>query len=876
MLFIAQNLRTSLEAAVTGASLRGGVGSTTSWMVGTIPICFPASVIESGPSRRLLVNCDMARMGEGIDSRTPAPVTGYVIGTPSENGGTAMEGVSTASAQPHATSREIAALRHEVSDLALISDTSVAPMERHGSSRPTVCGRGDSAARRHEVQTSAAHEKRHESSRIHCALDDSAANPKRLESGLPVDNSAAERLEMSSLETVDDSAAIHSRWSRELADGMPVGQLISRAVCGELGDGTYLPKCWSTTLAATVARTLVMVDKAAEAVAPNLPVVAGVDAGPGKTEGAYVIHDSGIKLKQKFDMVDWNDLLEIEDQLGPIPSCWTGPMTGADSQKFELPILEYGSSLTDDIVKCMQRQGLERFVPARSDCAEEFDSDFESSTTLETLSSDGDPVIFCGMGRIKTTHSEGSDPEPPKRRNKSSKPSGHSKLGALHHKAKKNRANSSSYGRKVNVNSFKRESSEIPEGGWFRAGTVAPSSSSDSASSSESSEASESSSSEDGQETRSRRELNVSRSVKIKTPFTFDGRADLDVLDQWTYEVDTWREWNGISDRMTVKIMVNFMSGKASRFFMKHVALRQKEWTVQSVYEGLFNYCLPPDFKLELREKLTSAQQRKNDVRDFQRDLETLAVRFPDVTERQIRQIFWTGIRSYLRLHLIEKGLDPERSSMRKLVKHAMRREAVHKTLKREKRSKTRGGQRGAFSARATAGGACSDSTDFERSDSVGAESVDQSESELENSEGNSNDSEECRDHVFFTGQKKRVLLPMEEHERLKREGRCFRCKVGGHLSRDCPDEGDELEGVVRSNGISVDDTREEVMSWQEEPEIQSNVEDGDSADETGGFEDQENESEDHYGECYDSSESYKSYEYPNDGLSDSSDEYSS
>ncbi|KAJ7191587.1 hypothetical protein GGX14DRAFT_407099 [Mycena pura] len=419
---------------LTGASLRGGVGSTTSWMVGTIPICFPASVIESGPSRRLLVNCDMARMGEGIDSRTPAPVTGYVIGTPSENGGTAMEGVSTASAQPHATSREIAALRHEVSDPALISDTLVAPMERHGSSRPTVCGRGDSAARRHEVQTSAAHEKRHKSLRIHCALDDSAANPKRLESGLPVDNSAAERLEMSSLETVDDSAAIHSRWSRELADGMPVGQLISRAVCGELGDGTYLPKCWSTTLAATVARTLVMVDKAAEAVAPNLPVVAGVDTGPGKTEGAYVIHDSGIKLKQKFDMVDWNDLLEIEDQLGPIPSCWTGPMTGADSQKFELPILEYGSKDWRDL-----------FLPGVT--AEEFDSDFESSTTLETLSSDGDPVIFCGMSRIKTTHSEGSDPEPPKRRNKSSKPSGHSKLGALHHKAKKNRANSSSYGR---------------------------------------------------------------------------------------------------------------------------------------------------------------------------------------------------------------------------------------------------------------------------------------------------------------------------------------------------------------------------------------------------------------------------------------------
>src|ERR1700761_9734727 len=325
MLFIAQNLRTSLEAAVTGASLRVGVGSTTSSMGGTIPICFPASVTKSGPSRRLIVNCDMARMGDGIDSRTPAPATGYVIGPPFENGGTTMEGVSTASTQP-----DIAALRREVLGPASISDTSGAPMERHRSSRPTVCGRGDAAAMHHEVQTSAAHGKRHESSRIHCALDDSAAGPKRLEmSGLPVDDSAAEHLEMSGLVTVDDSAAVYSRWSRELADGMPVGQLVSHAVCGELGDGTYLPKCWSTLLAAQVAPTLVMVDKAAKAVAPTL--VAGVDAGPGEMEGACVIHDSEIKFNQNFDMVDWNDLLEAEDQLGPIPSCWTGPKMGTDS-----------------------------------------------------------------------------------------------------------------------------------------------------------------------------------------------------------------------------------------------------------------------------------------------------------------------------------------------------------------------------------------------------------------------------------------------------------------------------------------------------------------------------------------------------------------
>ncbi|KAF9008299.1 hypothetical protein BDQ17DRAFT_1452672 [Cyathus striatus] len=36
--------------------------------------------------------------------------------------------------------------------------------------------------------------------------------------------------------------------------------------------------------------------------------------------------------------------------------------------------------------------------------------------------------------------------------------------------------------------------------------------------------------------------------VKIKTLFTYSGRVDLDTFDQWTYEVDTWSDWNGLSD----------------------------------------------------------------------------------------------------------------------------------------------------------------------------------------------------------------------------------------------------------------------------------------------------------------------------------------
>jgi hypothetical protein len=277
----------------------------------------------------------------------------------------------------------------------------------------------------------------------------------------------------------------------------------------------------------------------------------------------------------------------------------------------------------------------------------------------------------------------------------------------------------------------------------------------------------------------------VLHSVKIKKPFTFDGRADLDLFDQWTYEVDTWRNWNGISDKMVIKILVNFMSGEASKFFMKHVVLHQKDWTLKSIYEALFNYCFPLDFKLQLREQLTGAKQGKNDVRDFQRDLETLAVRFPDVTEWQIRQIFWSGIRGYLCLHLIEKGLNPERSSIQKLVKYASRHEAARKTLKRE-RNNFSYNQRPNFtySTHATAG-----TRRWENSDD--AESG-QAESDSPSVASSSASPEDYREKDSSSN---RILLPQEEYLRLRQEGCCFKCKVRGHLSRNCP-------GMKRKNRL--------------------------------------------------------------------------
>lgn len=194
---------------------------------------------------------------------------------------------------------------------------------------------------------------------------------------------------------------------------------------------------------------------------------------------------------------------------------------------------------------------------------------------------------------------------------------------------------------------FKRHDSEKPSGGWFCATTCSPGSTPSSPSDSDTEESSaqessippsppssalsESSDSSDldtdsemasgkGHHHRGHRwksKKSMLKNLKIKNPFTYDGSDDLDRFDQWTYEVNTWRQLYRVRDKDAVYVLVQFLSGKAGKFFMKHVANSKHKWSVTDVYEGLFDYCFPTHFKLALCEKLMNTVQGNMSVRDY-------------------------------------------------------------------------------------------------------------------------------------------------------------------------------------------------------------------------------------------------------------------
>ncbi|KAJ3474431.1 hypothetical protein NLI96_g12462 [Meripilus lineatus] len=402
------------------------------------------------------------------------------------------------------------------------------------------------------------------------------------------------------------------------------------------------------------------------------------------------------------------------------------------------------------------------------------------------------------------------------------------------------------------ASSFIREPSQMPDGGYLRKATKkryessddedsdsppskppTPPSSSSSSSSSESSsssssessepsepESSSSSSSDDkkakkkARDKRKRKEYKKKRKerkdiltgVKIKQPFIWKGLPDLEVFDQWIYEVDNWQELNGLTDKYALRLVKGFMSGPAAKFFMKHVATDLKHWTMKLLYDALFNYCFPLDFKEELRENLENATQGTAKIRDFVRDLETLAERFEDVTDIQIVKIFWKGMHQYLRLYLIKKGYTPETTKLSKLVKHASRRERAQEVKEKEEREfrgKRPGRGWGRFKNRTNGPENVKQAEQTTAKHETTLKPANSAKKPENSPKGNQENSQNKKGKD--SPRERKNPLSREERDRLRAEGRCFNCRDVGHESRNCPKRKTAKAPTVHAGSVRFD-----------------------------------------------------------------------
>ena len=565
----------------------------------------------------------------------------------------------------------------------------------------------------------------------------------------------------------------------------------------------------------------------------------------------------------------WFDLCGELDQLGPVPESW-GTVVNMSELLHTLPVIE---STSNSLAQEFWSE-----VETSLSSSEDNDSETEVSRVLtpEDSSQSERPRtvvhLRSSMAIIHEVRASDNDDRKPASTNETHdkgkhvpRPNGQREFLARFSSTKPRnthtastsndqRATMSSGGRRISsqVNrqstpaQFRRDPSQVPDGGWFRASTASaggreppspPSSSSSSDSDSDSDSSSSSSDSPtsssnsesdvaDGsttsrakkqarksddakrrhrrkQKSESKRLRKALAGIKIQPPFVWSGTANLDMFDKWVYEVDTWGELNGLSDQLMLKLVVHFLSGKAGQFFMRHVATCRSQWTMKDLYEALFNYCFLNDYKSTLRAQLEHATQGERTVQEFVRDIQHLAERFPDVTDIQLAHIFWNGVHQHLHLHLIEKGFSPERTMLDRMVPHAVRKERAYLQARKEERSfrgNVPGRSWGRFASR-TAGSRPWNSGDGEKKDSANKKPT--TESNASNTKPERAQPERKQtDKKPPEKRERKNKLSKEELEQLRAEGRCFSCKKTGHESRSCPDRQKAKAPHVSSSSV--------------------------------------------------------------------------
>jgi hypothetical protein len=95
--------------------------------------------------------------------------------------------------------------------------------------------------------------------------------------------------------------------------------------------------------------------------------------------------------------------------------------------------------------------------------------------------------------------------------------------------------------------------------------------------------------------------------VKFTPSTMYDGRANLNTFDKWTYEVRNWVRLCKYTDKMALPVLAPHLSGDASRFFINYVVNHEEKWMLRGTFEAMLDYWFPRDFKDQLRARLSQS-----------------------------------------------------------------------------------------------------------------------------------------------------------------------------------------------------------------------------------------------------------------------------
>ncbi|EUC57545.1 retroviral aspartyl protease, partial [Rhizoctonia solani AG-3 Rhs1AP] len=254
--------------------------------------------------------------------------------------------------------------------------------------------------------------------------------------------------------------------------------------------------------------------------------------------------------------------------------------------------------------------------------------------------------------------------------------------------------------------------------------------------------------------------------------------------------------------------MSRFLEEKAAAYFMLNVAPRPEEFTMQSVFVGLYEYCFPPDFKDEMRRKYNQKRQGESSVQDYFAELARLRMRLREIDDRQHVLRAWDGAAQYIKVGWALKGISAETANIETLREIALDIERAHK-IKRSieksgndksnsRRDRSRSPQRKPDRRANYTSNGNNQNGKYRGGDNRNQPSGNGNGNRVDRR--NNGKQNGGRDG----GSDGRRKLSEEKKSELRAAGKCFECENTGHLSKDCPKFHRAKPAHIRANAVKV------------------------------------------------------------------------
>ncbi|QRV79630.1 Transposon Ty3-I Gag-Pol polyprotein [Ceratobasidium sp. AG-Ba] len=278
---------------------------------------------------------------------------------------------------------------------------------------------------------------------------------------------------------------------------------------------------------------------------------------------------------------------------------------------------------------------------------------------------------------------------------------------------------------------------------------------------------------------------------KMKLPSQYDGTPNMEIFEQWHYEVETFLEDTGITGEEEVKFIKSFLKSKAAAFYMRYVATRPDQYTFETLSRELFEHCFPPNILDEFRGKFHSLKQGDRPIRDFVRELQRYQTWLGDISDKQVAYRVWAGAKSHLRSEWMKAGVTPERHSLDFLEETGTRFEMAKRILQAEEKNNNSGNRDKPFKPFKPhkQEGSSTEMNKVSYSASSNNTRATFGSNRTNNQNYSKNKVKPKPQGPKLTNQQ------LEEH---RAAGKCFLCSEVGHNKRDCP-----KRNTARPTGLS-------------------------------------------------------------------------